>query len=75
MSKELRLVYVVTEECDNEYGCHEVVFVTANEEYAKQYCLKHNVPYVSWSGHERDTVTYKEYPVLVDEVIASNNDE
>ena len=35
-------VYVVSEMCDEEYFCTEVVFVTANEEIAKQYCEQHN---------------------------------
>lgn len=54
-------VYVVSRMCDDEYFCTEVVFVTADKKYAKEYCKKYNVKFEAWTGAILDTVTYKEY--------------
>lgn len=54
-------VYVVSEVCDDEYLCTEVVFVTADEEIAKQYCEKYNTKQICWNGKEYDDITYYEY--------------
>lgn len=54
-------VYVVKEICDYEYYCRDVVFVTLNEDIAKQYCEEHNVKDIGWDEKERDTVIYEEY--------------
>lgn len=35
-------VYVVSEECDDEYFCTRVLFVTSNKQTAIDYCKKHN---------------------------------
>lgn len=73
MSRELRLVYVVSRICCDEYFCTEVVFVTSDENVARSYCEAHNIKDRCWDGNIRNTVTYKAYPVLVNEVIASND--
>lgn len=54
-------VYVVSEICDNEYFCTEVVFVTADKEIAKEYCDKYNVKYKGWDDRIRNTISYQEY--------------
>lgn len=54
-------VYVVSEICDFEYFCTKVVFVTANEKIAKQYCEENNIKDKGWDGILRDTTTYNEY--------------
>ena len=56
-------VYVVSEECDTEYFCTRVLFVTSNKQTAIDYCKKHNKHYIAWDGSEIDTVTYKAYKV------------
>ena len=54
-------VYVVSRICDNEYFCTEVVFVTSDENIAKQYCEENSVKDKGWDGVVRDTITYREY--------------
>ena len=54
-------VYVVSEVCDDEYLCTEVLFVTADEEIAKQYCATYNRKNTCWDGREYDEITYQEY--------------
>lgn len=54
-------VYVVSEVCDDEYLCTEVIFVTADEEIAKKYCAKYNRKKICWNGNEYDEITYREY--------------
>ena len=44
-------VYVVCEVVDEEYGGFEIIFITANEERAKEYCEKNNSKWEHWSGH------------------------
>lgn len=56
-------VYVVSEECDAEYFCTRVLFITSNKQTAIDYCKKHNKHYTAWNGCEIDTVTYKAYKV------------
>lgn len=57
-------VYVVSQICDDEYFCTEVLFVTASEEIAKEYCKKHSRHLVYWDDCARDTITYKEYKLV-----------
>ena len=54
-------VYVVSRICDDDYFCTDVLFVTDNEEIAKQYCKEHSVKDIGWDDIVRDTITYKEY--------------
>ena len=54
-------VYVVSKICDYEYYCREVVFVTLNENTARQYCEANNVKDIGWDNIIRDTVVYREY--------------
>lgn len=51
-------VYVVCEVVDEEYGGFEIIFITANEERAKEYCEKNNSKWEHWSGTEYDSVYY-----------------
>lgn len=57
-------VYIVSQICDDEYFCTDVLFVTDDEKFAKQYCKKYNVKNIGWDGVTRDTITYKEYSLL-----------
>lgn len=57
-------VYVVSEVCDDEYLCTEVLFVTADEEIAKQYCATYNRKNTCWNGLEYDEITYREYELI-----------
>lgn len=54
-------IYVVSKICDYEYFCTEVVFVTSDEDIAKQYCEENSVKERCWDGNVRDTITYQEY--------------
>ena len=54
-------VYVVSQICEHEYFCREVLFVTDNEEIAEEYCKKHSTKDTGWDGITRDEITYQEY--------------
>lgn len=57
-------IYVVSEICDDEYFCTTVLFVTASENIAKEYCKKHSKHLKYWDDSERDTITYEEYRLV-----------
>ena len=65
-------VYVVSEICDDEYFCTDILFITANEELAERYCKENSKKEEYWDGIVRETITYREYEIINDDLFTKS---